>query len=112
MAEDLACRYLQQRGLHLLKRNYRCRWGEIDLIMLDQGDIVYVEVRYRRSARFGGALASINANKRRRLIATAMHHQQHHPQAARQTSRFDVIAISGPETQPNIQWVQDAFRVD
>ena len=66
-AETLAAEFLQARGLAVIKRNYRCRGGEIDLIARDGATLVFVEVRLRSSSAFGGARASITAAKRRRL---------------------------------------------
>lgn len=105
-AEEQACRYLQQRGLELVERNYRCRQGEIDLIMRDRQSTIFVEVRYRSSSRFGGAAASVDRRKQEKLIAAASHYLQHHPRLAQQPARFDVVAIT-PEA---LQWIEDAFQ--
>ena len=69
-AEDLACAYLQQNGLRLLARNYRCRSGEIDLIMRDGEYLVFVEVRYRKREAFGSAAETVSSSKRARIITT------------------------------------------
>jgi len=113
-AETIALNYLQQQGLTLITRNYRCRRGEIDLIMQHRNSIVFIEVRYRRSQHFGGAHASVDRRKQDKLIVSALHYLQENRQAARQPARFDVIAIHA-ETQAaapsdNIQWIQDAFQ--
>ena len=71
LAEQHAARYLQQQGLKPVAQNYRSRFGEIDLIMQDGATLVFVEVRLRRSANFGGAAASIDARKQQRIIRTA-----------------------------------------
>ncbi|MEZ5476163.1 MAG: YraN family protein [Thiolinea sp.] len=104
-AEELACRYLQARGLHLLMRNYRLRIGEIDLVFRDQTHVVFVEVRYRKSNQFGGALFSIDARKQQKLIRTAQHYIQQYQ--VELPVRFDVVAISG---QDHIQWLPNAFE--
>lgn len=70
-AEALAAEYLCRQGLRLLERNFRTRRGEIDLVMRDGAVIVFVEVRLRTNAAFGGAAASITAAKRARLVAAA-----------------------------------------
>ena len=70
-AEDLACAYLQKSGLRLLARNYRCRRGEIDLIMQDGEYLVFVEVRYRKNDAFGSAAETVSSAKRARIITTA-----------------------------------------
>lgn len=104
-AEDRACRYLQARGLRLVTRNYRSRWGEIDLIMRDPEGLVFIEVRQRSSQRFGGALESVDRRKRERLLATAQTYLQRQPDAPR--ARFDVVALGAPDDP--IDWVRDAF---
>src|SRR5664279_1981673 len=73
-AEDQVARYLEKRGLVVLTRNFRCRGGEIDLICRDGKSLVFVEVRLRRNANFGGAGASITATKQRRIIFAAQHY--------------------------------------
>lgn len=113
-AENLALQYLQQQGLSLLARNYRCRRGEIDLIMKHHESVVFVEVRYRRNQDFGGAGASVDQRKQDKLIVSALHYLQENRQAARLPARFDVVAIhaqSQKVAQPHsIQWIQDAFQ--
>src|ERR1044072_679376 len=70
-AEELAAAFLQEHGLRIIARNYRCRLGEIDLVALERGTTVFVEVRQRSSSAFGGAAASITARKQARLIRAA-----------------------------------------
>ena len=72
--ESLAAAFLEGRGLRILSRNYRCRFGEIDLVAESGATLVFVEVRARRSDTFGGPAASITAAKRRRLVAAARHY--------------------------------------
>lgn len=92
-AEDRALAYLQRQGLDLVVRNYRCRFGEIDLVMRDAALLVFVEVRQRSSARYGGAAASVGSVKQQRLWRTAEHYllRFRHPPAC----RFDLVAIDG-----------------
>lgn len=98
--------YLRQQGLRLLCRNYQCRLGEIDLIMHQGDTLVFVEVRFRRNRRFGGALASVTAAKQGRLRRTASFYLQSRGlNEARQPCRFDLIACEGSE----IHWIQNAF---
>jgi len=103
--EETARRYLEAQGLWLETRNYRCRQGEIDLIMRDGDCLVFVEVRYRRNARFGGAVESITGTKQRRIIAAAQHYLQRHP--TRLDCRFDVLAMTGGD---DVQWLKNAFQ--
>lgn len=93
-AEELACQYLQDQGLRLLKRNFRTNRGEIDLIMQDKSCVVFVEVRFRRSSRYGSAEESISPGKCRRLNAAALAYLQQSPQGGNTQARFDAVAIS------------------
>jgi putative endonuclease len=105
--ERLACAYLRDSGLRLLERNYRCRRGEIDLVMRDADTLVFVEVRFRASTRFGTPAETVDVHKQRRLAAAAAHYLQHHPTSL--PCRFDVIAVSGTD---RIDWIRNAFNVD
>lgn len=111
-AEQLACQYLRAQGLRLVLRNYRCRLGEIDLIMEDRESLVFVEVRYRRSGRFGGAIESVTPVKQRRLIRAAQYYLQQIRGVQSKLCRFDVLAITPEQGAHNIIWLQDAFRVN
>jgi putative endonuclease len=101
-AEDLAAEFLQSRGLAVVKRNYRCRGGEIDLIARDGATLVFVEVRLRSSSAFGGARASITAAKRRRLKFAAglfLSVLGREPPC-----RFDAILLDGLDVS-RIEWL-------
>lgn len=104
-AENLAAAFLERQGLSILERNYRCRFGEIDLVASSGAALVFVEVRARESAAFGGAAASITAAKRRRIVAAARHYLAKH--RVRRACRFDVVLIQGREQ--DIEWLTDAF---
>ncbi len=106
-AEEHARRFLETQGLTLVASNYRSRWGEIDLIMRDGPELVFVEVRYRSHPHYGGALASIDRRKQARLIQTANRYLQ--SSAHRGAARFDVVALDG---RFNIQWIPNAFDAD
>jgi putative endonuclease len=110
-AEDLAHQHLSAAGLSCLARNYRSRQGECDLIMQHHDTVVFVEVRYRRSRLYGGAVSSIGATKQHRIAACASRYLQENPEAGRKTCRFDVVVIGGSRRQPKLEWIQDAFRV-
>jgi len=105
-AEQQALIFLQKQGLLLICQNFYCRFGEIDLIMSDQGTLVFIEVRYRKNQDFGGATASITPQKQRKLIKTAKHYLSQLDDEP--YCRFDVIAISESVIEP--QWIQDAFQ--
>lgn len=108
-AETAALRFLESRGLQLLGRNYRCRLGEIDLVMQDAGTLVFVEVRARADDRLGGAAASVGPRKQRRLALAARHYLMTHPRAAALPARFDVVAISGADGENAPEWIRAAF---
>jgi putative endonuclease len=105
-AEQRARRHLQAHGLKLLQCNYHSRHGEIDLVMQDRDSVVFVEVRYRRQARFGSAAESVDRRKQARLIACAQHYLQTHPSTTRLPCRFDVVTISGSDGP---DWIRNAF---
>ena len=111
-AENCACTYLEQQGLHLLTRNYRSRQGEIDLIMQDRDSLVFVEVRYRHRQDFGSGAESVDLRKQSKLIACAQHYVQAHPRTADQPCRFDVISIDSQGDNGQVQWIKNAFLAD
>lgn len=107
-AERLARAWLEDRGLRLREANYRCRWGEIDLVMEDGDTLVFVEVRYRNSMRYGGALGSIDVHKRKRLCRAAAEYLARQ-RGRERAGRFDVIAL---DPEGRIEWIADAFDAD
>ncbi len=109
-AEDLAAAHLRAHGLEVLARNARCRQGEIDLICRERDLLVVVEVRRRSREDYGGALASVDWRKRRRIIRTTEILLLRHRAWRGLPVRFDVIAIQGGGASPRIDWVTDAFR--
>lgn len=109
MGEDLACRYLQQQGMILIARNYRCRRGEIDLIMLHGDSLVFIEVRYRHRPYYGSAAESIDIRKQRKISHCASLYLQRHPAHARYPGRFDVVCIAPGDHGLKVEWISDAF---
>lgn len=107
--EERACTRLVEAGLSLVARNYHTRYGELDLVMRDGETLVFVEVRYRRDARFGGAAASVTARKRERLVRAAAGFLGAHPQFAQCACRFDVVTFDGDGDDPCGRWKQAAF---
>ena len=103
-AEDAAFDYLRKQGLSEIERNYRCRFGEIDLIMRDDETVVFVEVRKRSSSSFGGALESIDARKKQKLLTTARHYIA--TRGVIPDCRFDAVLLNGDN---QIEWIRDAF---
>src|SRR5262245_36525009 len=110
-AEELAHRYLTERGLKTLVRNYRCRAGELDLVMLDGSVLALIEVRLRADDRFSGASASVDRKKQRRIVLAAQHLLITHKNLAVYRARFDVIAISQDFAKTKIEWIRDAFSL-
>lgn len=107
--EEQALSYLRAQGLQLVERNFRCRLGELDLIMLDGKQLVFIEVRSRASgSRYGSPAESVNAAKQRRLINAAQRYLQmreREPPAC----RFDVVGISGSGSKQRLDWIKNAF---
>lgn len=103
-AEDRAHAYLINQGLKPVQRNFRCKHGELDLIMLDQQALVIVEVRFRKSDRYGSAAESVTAAKQSRIIAATQVYLARH--ATDRAIRFDVVALSG---DGRIAWIKNAF---
>ncbi|KQZ79872.1 hypothetical protein ASD55_04095 [Rhodanobacter sp. Root561] len=108
--EQRACGELERAGLKLLARNYTTRHGELDLVMRDGGTVVFVEVRYRKSASHGDAATSVTAAKQGKLILAAQHWLAAHPQHARAACRFDVVSYDGPLEALQRQWLRGAFE--
>ena len=108
--ENLALAHVQREGLVLITRNFTSRFGELDLVMRDRETVVFLEVRYRRSQAFGGALESVGTPKRDRLGKAASLFLQANPNLSHQPCRFDVVAISGSAETPIINWQRNAFE--
>ncbi|WP_256663410.1 YraN family protein [Pseudomonas sp. C27(2019)] len=109
--ERYALQHLREAGLSTLAQNWSCRFGEIDLIMLEQDTVVFVEVRYRKNNYFGGALDSIDQLKRDKLIKTTEYFFNENPQWLEHPCRFDVITAHPSHAQTfTLDWIQDAFE--
>lgn len=108
-AEQRAFRYLIDRGLRPVARNFRSRGGEIDLIMLDGECLTFIEVRCRRSTGFTTPALSVDPRKQRKIIRTAALFGARNRTYANHVMRFDVVAVEGVDC-PTIKWIRDAFR--
>ncbi len=112
-AEAACCKYLKSQGLKLVAKNFSCRNGEIDIIMLDEATLVFVEVRFRKNSTFGGGLESITYSKQKKLRRTAELYLQQNNQY--KNARFDVVSMSkNTQTSNDKQeytfgWVTNAF---
>lgn len=104
-AEELCAELMRRSGLRILARNWRCRAGEIDLVAQDGDTLVFVEVRLRRDASFGGAAESVGAAKRARLVAAARHYLAGRPEVP---CRFDVLLLDAL-APARVRWIRDAF---
>jgi putative endonuclease len=103
--EQVARAWLEQRGLKLVEANFRCKGGEIDLVMRDGAELVFVEVRQRADRKHGGAAASITPAKIRRLVRAAQFYLLRFPHTP--PCRFDVVAIDGDR----VDWLRNAIEV-
>jgi len=117
VVEAAAREYLLASGLRDVAANAHFRFGELDLVMLDESGrggatLVFIEVRYRGDARFGGGAASIDIGKRRKLVRAAQLFLASHREFANAACRFDVVEADGDPDAPRLNWLRDAFRVD
>ncbi|WP_407354092.1 YraN family protein [Luteimonas sp. R10] len=120
--ERAARAHLLAAGLREVAANANFRFGELDLVMLDESGldesgrdgatVVFVEVRYRRSSAFGGGAVSVTAGKRRRIVRAAQAFLLGHRGLANAPCRFDVIEADGDPAAPRLNWIRDAFRAD
>ena len=107
--EDRAARALEDGGCRIVARNYACALGEIDLVAMDGPTWVFVEVKARRSGRFGGPLEGVTAAKQERLARLAEHYLSVQG-IADAPVRFDVVGIDLSGPSPRVEWVRDAFE--
>ncbi|NYT58018.1 YraN family protein [Alcaligenaceae bacterium] len=109
-AEERACDYLQARGLIVLGRNLRSKTGELDVVANDHGILAFIEVRHRGTLEYGGAAASVNRHKQRRLVKTAnfflpiLVKRYFHGRVP--ACRFDVISVE----PAGLHWIRGAFN--
>ena len=108
-AEDAALRHLLAHKLKLVVRNYRCRSGEIDLVMLDGITLALIEVRFRADASFGGAAASVTRHKQKRIISASRHLLVTRSDLRRYPARFDVVAVAPSSHGMQVEWIRAAF---
>ena len=103
--EERAAQYLEEQGMQILERNYRCRQGEIDLIGRERGYLVFVEVKYRSGRSAGVPEAAIDWRKARKICRTADYYRSMHGVRDCVPQRYDVVALEGEE----IRWYRNAF---
>ncbi len=120
LQEQIAADYLIAKGLKLLFKNFQCRRGEIDLIMRDADTLVFVEVRYRRSSKFGSAVESVDYRKQTKLLRCAQYFLVSHNLTEIHPCRFDILGLSPGQpnsgasctsgaAEPHIEWLKNAF---
>ena len=113
--EDRARDYLLERGLLLIQSNYRCRFGEIDLIMRDRDTVCFIEVKFRKSFAFGGAAVSISRSKQRKIIKTALFFLAAHKRLAHHALRFEArtgLIQQQPKSTSDFNWIKNAFYAE
>lgn len=104
--ENRACEYLENNGFKVLERNFRCRTGEIDIIGLDNGTYVFVEVKYRKSTSFGHPTEAVTYKKQQTICRVANFYRLYKKLAETASFRFDIISILGSD----ITWYKNAFN--
>jgi len=104
--EMLAAGYLISGGMEILEKNFYTRQGEIDIIGMHEGYLVFVEVKYRKSTRYGEAEAAVDIHKQRRICKAADYYRYIHHYGDDTAVRYDVLAIQGDE----VHWIKNAFQ--
>ena len=106
--EHVAIRHLKRLGYRIIEHNYRCRFGEIDVIARHRNVLVFVEVKSRGSEAFGSPKLAITTAKQHKLSQVAWHYLQKH-NLTEASARFDVVAVSGMPNSPRIEVIENAF---
>ena len=107
--EEAAVQYLRQHGYRILERNYRCRFGEIDLIARDGSMLAFVEVKTRRSQAYSPAAEAVTFQKQRHLIKASQTYLMQ-TKKTDELCRFDVVTVDMDAQQPHIELIKDAFQ--
>lgn len=108
--EAFAAQHLKAQGLVFVEQNFSSKFGEIDLIFQEAGTLIFVEVKYRKSASYGGAVATVSASKQQKLkLCASFYLQQSGLNEYNTPCRFDVVALQGDIDQPQITWLKNAF---
>ncbi len=111
LGETLAVERLEALGYRILERNYRCRFGELDCVAVHRGTLVFVEIKARRTAGFGGPLEAVDRPKRRRLTRLA-HQYLAERRVGEVAQRFDVVAVWMEAGGPRIEVFENAFEAE
>lgn len=110
--ETLALDWLTEKGLTPVTQNYHCRYGEIDLIMLDQDVLCFIEVKYRKNNTYGGSAYSIPYSKQQKITRTALCYLSEIKKFQNSSYRFDAFFIQTSNQQESINWIKNAFSAD
>ena len=106
--EDIAAARLRKEGCRIVERNYRCRYGEIDIIAMDAGDIVFIEVKSRKSDNFGSPEEAVGITKQRKISKVALNYLQEKG-LADHNARFDIVAVKSTPQGNRVQIIKNAF---
>jgi putative endonuclease len=109
-SESIAARYLKKQGYKILEQNYRTKIGEIDIIARDKQTLVFVEVKARKSDRFGNPKWAVTPKKQRKISMIALYYLKLTKQS-NVKARFDVVTISNEQDKPKVEIVKNAFEL-
>ena len=107
--EKVALKYLQTKKLKLVKQSYNCKVGEIDIIMTDNGILIFIEVKYRKNDEWVSAAEAVTKSKQRKIIKAAQLYLLQNKKYKNWNCRFDVVSIQGTKQDPEINWIENAF---
>ncbi len=109
-AEEFAAKYLAKQNVKIITRNFHCRFGEIDLIGLDQEILLFVEVRYRKNESYLAAVETIDRHKCKKIVTTSKYYLNKQRNYQSYFCRYDVITLTGELDRPVIEWIKNAFQ--
>jgi putative endonuclease len=110
LAEEIAARYLKNQNIKILGKNFHSRYGEIDLIGLDDEVVLFIEVRYRKNEHFLTAVETIDQHKCKKIVITSQYYLNENKKYRSYFCRYDVITITGEFDRPVIEWIKNAFQ--
>lgn len=110
-AEEIAENYLAKNNVTLLSKNFHCRFGEIDLIALEQDILIFVEVRYRKNEHVLSAIETIDQRKCNKIVTTSEYYLNKHKKYQSYQCRYDVITLTGEIDKPVVEWIKNAFAI-
>ncbi len=110
IAENIAAKYMTNNGLKLIDQNFHCRFGEIDLIGLENEVLSFIEVRYRKDEKYLAVVETIDKHKCRKIIISSEYYLSKHKNYRSYQCRYDVLTITGELDKPVIEWIKNAFQ--